>query len=188
VEKELRNLSFVVLAVVFLVALATSLVYAYLRRGRSASQSWDQLLARLSWIDRDAVNTIALDAVNESGEPRPWGDGFNLEPTAIWNLLGGLDGLETIQRNCEVLVDLACYVQQTYPEALLVAEQLRLNAREIEWHVGRLRGAAKTGNLRDSFDAYAQRAVVSYYMMTRHLLALYDAAGFARIAELQQAI
>jgi hypothetical protein len=188
VEKELRNLAFVVLAVLFLVALVAALFYAYLRSRRCAGQSWDDLLKRLSWIDRDAVSTIALDAICESGEPRPLGDGFTLEPDAIWKLLGGLEGLETIQRNCAVLVELASYIQRTYPEALLVAEQLRLNAREIDWHVGRLRGAAQTGNLQASFDAYAQRAVVSYYLMTRHLLALYDSAGFSRLAELQQAI
>jgi hypothetical protein len=188
VEKELRNLSFVVLAVLFLVALSTALLHTYLRARRSAGQSWDDLLGRLSWIDRDAVSTIALDAICESGEPRPSGDGFTLEPDVIWNLLGGLEGLEAIQHNCEVLVEMASYVQRTYPEALLVAEQLRLNAREIDWHVGRLKGAAQTGNLQASFDAYAQRAVVSYYLMTRHLLALYGSAGFSRLAELQQAI
>jgi hypothetical protein len=188
VEKELRNLSFVIFAAFFLVTLVALLFYAYRKSRRLAGQSWDELLARLSWIDRDAVNTIALDAISESGQPRPLGDGFNLEPDEIWNLLGGLEGLETIHSNCEVLVDLACYVQRTYPEALLVAEQLRLNAREVEWHVGRLRGAAQTGNLETSFDAYAQRAVVSYYLMTRNLLALYGSAGFSRIAELQQAI
>jgi hypothetical protein len=188
VEKELRNLTFVVLAVCFLVALATALLYAYLRSRRSTTRSWDDLLRQLIWIDRDAIHTIALDAISESGEPRPSGDGFELEPAAIWNLLGGMDGLEAIQRNCAVLIELASYIQRTYPEALVVAEQLRLNAREIEWHIGRLRGAEQTGNLKASFDSYAQRAVVSYYLMTQHLLALYGSAGFSRIAELQQAI
>jgi hypothetical protein len=184
----LRNLYFVVVAAFFLVSLTTTLVFTWLRARKSAGQSWDQLLNKLSWIDRNAVETIALDAVTESGEPRDSDEGYLLESDAIWNLLGGMDGLETIQNNCQVLVDLACYVQRTYPEAMLVAEQLRLNAREIEWHVGRLRGAAQTGNQRASFDSYAQRAVVSYYMMTRNLLSLYGAAGFTRLSELQQAI
>jgi hypothetical protein len=184
----LRNLSFVFLAVLFVVALVTTLLRAHLRTRRSADASWDDLLKRLSWIDRDAIATIALDVVSESGQPLPIGDGFALEPDTIWNLLGGLDGLETIERNCQVLVDLASYVQRFYPEALVVAEQLRLNAREIQWHVERLRGAAKTGNLQASFNTYAQRAVVSYYMMTRNVLALYSHAEFSRLAELQQAI
>jgi hypothetical protein len=184
----LRNLSFVILAVLLVVALAIALWRAYRRTRRSADASWDDLLKRLSWVDRDAIATIALDVVNESGEPLPNGDGFTLEHETIWNLLGGLDGLETIERNCQVLVDLATYVQRFHPEALVIAEQLRLNAREIQWHVERLRGAAKTGNLQASFDTYAQRAVVSYYMMTRNVLELYSRADFSHLADLQQAI
>ena len=63
-----------------------------------------------------------------------------------------------------------------------------LYAREIEWHVGRLKGAAETGNLQSSFAAYAQRATVTYYIMTRHVLELYSQVGFPRLADLQQAL
>jgi hypothetical protein len=174
---------------VFLLAgLASALLYFYLRTRRSVEPGWDDLMRRLKWIDRDAIATIALDAIDEDGEVLPQGDGFVLEPMAIWNLLGGLEGLEAVERNCAVLVDLAAYLQRWYPEALVVAEQLRRNAREIEWHVGRLRGAAQTGNLQSSFADYAQRATITYYLMTRRVLALYDTVGFANLAELQQAI
>ena len=184
----MRSLYFVVLAGLLLVALAAALLRHYLRARRSTDTTWEDLLQRLAPVDRDAIATIALDAVSESGEPLPQGDGYVLEPTAIWSLLGGLDGLEVLERNCQVLVELAAYLQLWYPEALIVAEQLRLNAREIEWHVGRLKGAAQTGNLQASFPDYAQRAVVTYYLMTRNLLVLYQHAGFPQIAELQQAI
>ena len=184
----MRNLYFAVVAVLFLAVLAAALLRYYLRARRSADASWEDLLKRLTWIDRDAIATIALDAISESGEPRPQGDGFDLEPAAIWKLLGGLEGVKILENNCQVLVELAAYVQRWHPEALVVAEQLRLNAREIEWHVGRLKGAEQTGNLQASFASYAQRTVVTYYLMTRHLLALYDHAGFPRLAELQQAI
>jgi hypothetical protein len=184
----LRNLYFAVVAVLFLAALAAALLRHYLRARRSADTTWEELLKRITWIDRAAIATIALDAINESGEPRPQGDGFALEPTAIWKLLGGLEGIEILEHNCQVLVELAAYVQRWYPEGLVVAERLRLNAREIEWHVDRLKGAARTGNLQASFASYAQRAVVTYYLMTRHVLALYDHAAFPRLAELQEAI
>ena len=184
----MSNLYFVVLAVFLLAGLAGALFY-YLRRAqRSAGTTWEDLLRRLVWIDRDAVATIALDAVSESGEPLPQGEGFALDPNAIWSLLGGLDGLEVIEHNCQILIELASYVQRWHPEALVVAEQLRLNAREIEWHVGRLKGAARTGNLEASFADYAQRAVVTYYRMTRHVLDLYGDAGLPQLAELQRAI
>ena len=103
-------------------------------------------------------------------------------------LLGGMEGLEELEKNCQVLVELAAYLQRWYPEAVVVAEQLRLSAREIEWHVGRLKGAAQTGNLQAAFGDYAQRAVTTYYFMTRHVLELYDRAGFAGLAELQSAL
>jgi hypothetical protein len=184
----LRNLYFAVLVVVFLLVPLATMLWFHLRARRSAEATWEGLLSQLTWVDRDAIATIALDVVGESGEPRPRGESFLMEPAAIWKLLGGLEGLEILEHNCHVLVELASYVQKWYPEALVVAEQLRLNAREIEWHVSRLKGAAQTGKLESAFADYAQRAVVTYYMMTRHLLALYDHASFPRIAELQQAI
>jgi hypothetical protein len=111
-----------------------------------------------------------------------------LEPSAIWTLLGGLEGLEALERNCHVLVELAAHVQESYPEALIVAERLRLHAREIEWHVGRLKGAAQTGNLQSSFVDYAQRAAATYYMMTKLVLNLYEHVDFPKLAQLEQAI
>lgn len=182
----MSNLYFVVFAVLFLVALATALTYYLIRARRSADTSWEDLLHRLKLLDRDAIATVALDGMADPENSQ--NESFGLDPTVIWNLLGGLEGLEVIQQNCQVLVELATYVQRWYPEAVMVAEQLRLNAREIEWHVGRLQGAAKTGNLKTSFATYAQPAVVSYYRMTRNVLALYEAAGFSRMAELQAAI
>lgn len=184
----MRNLYFVVLAVLLMVALSAILVRYYLRTRRSEETTWEDMLRRLTWIDRDTVAMIALDVIEESGEPRPQGDSFALDPSKIWTLLGGLEGLEVMEHNCQVLVELASYVQQWYPEALVVAEQLRLNAREIEWHVGRLKGAAETGNLQSSFAAYAQRATVTYYLMTKHVLELYSQVSFPRLADLQQAI
>ncbi len=169
-------------------ALVALLLRHYLHGRRLARSTWDDLLQRLTQVDRDHIAMIALDVVTESGEPRPETNSFVLDPSAIWTLLGGLKGLEAMEQNCQVLVELAAYVQKWYPEALVVAEQLRLNAREIEWHVGRLKGAAQTGNLQSAFADYAQRAVVTYYLMTRHVLDLYRLANVPGFTDLQQAL
>jgi len=184
----MRNLYFVLCAGFFLAGLAATSIRYYLRSRQSSRATWEDLLKRLTWVDRDKIARIALDAIAETGEPRRGEDGFVLEPSEIWTLLGGLEGLEVLERNCQVLVELASYVQRWYPEALVVAEQLRLNAREIEWHVGRLKGAAQTGNLQGAFADYAQRAVATYYLMTRHVLELYEQASFPELAQLQAAI
>jgi hypothetical protein len=80
------------------------------------------------------------------------------------------------------------YLQQWYPEALTAAEQLRLNAREIEWNIGRLRSAQKTGKLESVFVMYAQPAVATYYLMTQRVLAIYEQGRFAMLPDLRDAL
>jgi hypothetical protein len=162
--------------------------YYYSRHRQSPQASWEELVKKLISIDRNTIALVALDLVDEAGEPRRPAYGANLEPAQLWNLIGGLKGLELLEKNSDVLIDLAYYLQQWYPEALVIAEQLRLDARELKWHVGRLKGAAQTGNLQISFPFYAQRAVVSYYLMTRRLLDLYQAVNFSMLAQLQEAL
>jgi hypothetical protein len=181
-------LLFAVPAVLVLGVLISLLVYFSLRTRRAAEASWEDLLKRLIWIDRDAVTTVALDALGDAEYARLGQGGFTLDPPQIWNMIGGMKGLEVVEHNCQVLVELAAYLQRYYPEALAIAEQLRLNAREVEWHVNRLKGAEQTGNLQASFAEYAQRAVATYYLMTRHVLSLYEQVSFDRLPELQRAI
>ncbi len=138
-------------------------------------------------VNKENIAIVALDLIDEEGNPRN-SEEPELNPERIWDLLGGMKGLEALGSNCEVLIDLAAHVQLWYPEALIVAEQLRINAREIKWHIERLRGAAQTGNLESSFPAYAQRAAATYYLMTKHVLSLYESASVPGLADLQAAL
>jgi hypothetical protein len=183
-----HNLYFVAAIGIFLSALVLIAGYYYFQTRRSSPASWEDLFAKLTWIDRNNIAEVALDLVDGSGQPKVADDAGSLEPSQMWRLIGGLKGLEVLERNSEVLIELAFYVQQWYPEALVIAERLRLNARELKWHVERLKGAAQKGNLQVSFPFYAQRAVVSYYRMTRQLLTLYEAGNFSMLADLQRAL
>jgi hypothetical protein len=182
------NLHFVTAIGLFVTALVAIAGYYYFRGRRSLPVSWEEQLAKLTWIDRNSIAAVALDLVDESGQPRTTDNGGGLDPSQVWRLTGGLEGLEVMERNSEVLIDLASYVQQWYPEAVVIAERLRLDARELKWHVKRLKGAAQNGNLQISFPFYAQRAVVSYYRMTRQVLSLYEAGNFSMLADLQKAL
>ena len=79
-------------------------------------------------------------------------------------------------------------LQQWYPEAVVIAERLRLDARELGWHVARLKGAAQKGNLQVSFPFYAQRAVAYLLPHDPALLSLYEAGNFSMLADLQRAL
>jgi hypothetical protein len=173
---------------VFLSLLLLTAGYSWVRGRQSGEAEWEELFAKLTWIDRNNIAEVALDLVDESGQPKLTEDEAGLEPDRLWNLIGGLEGLEVLERNSDVLIELAFYVQKWYPEALPVAERLRLDARELKWHVARLRGAARKGDLQVSFPFYAQRAVVRYYLMTRRVLSLYEAGNFSKLALLQRTL
>jgi len=183
-----RTVLFLAAIAIFVSILIVLAAYYYRRARRTSAANWERLLERLTMMDREGVAQIALDYVDESGQRRADSSDTELESSQIWKLIGGLEGLEVLERNSLVLIDLAFYVQQWYPEAVVLAEELRLNAREIEWHVKRLRGAAKTGNLESSFAAYAQPAIAKYYLMTRHVLALYERGNLPMLIDLQRAI
>jgi hypothetical protein len=173
-------------AIGIVVGALLSIVGYYYSRGRPSPQvSWEELIKKLTCIDRNTIAQVALDLVDESGESA---DFPHLEPAQLWSLIGGLHGLELLEKNSDVLIELAFFLQRWYPEAVVIAERLRLDARELKWHVARLRGAARTGNLQISFPFYAQRAVVTYYLMTRRVLDLYQAVNFSMLAKLQEAL
>jgi hypothetical protein len=173
---------------IFVVSLIAIAAYYYRRARNSTQNDWDSLLNRLARVDRSSIAEVALDVIDESGQQRKDQGSAILEPPEIWKLLGGMEGIEALEANCAVLIDLAFYLQQQYPEALVVAEQLRLSAREIEWQVGRLRGAAETGKLAGAFPMYGQRVAAAYYLMTQRLLDLYQQGDPPKLAALQKAL
>jgi hypothetical protein len=185
---NVRIVCFLIAVVVFMVALVAIAAYYSRRSQRSSQRDWERLFKRLAVLDRGSIAEVALDIIDETGQRRKDEGSAALEPSEIWKLVGGLEGLEELAANCTVLIDLAFYVQQWYPEAIVVAEQLRLSAREIEWHLSRLKGAQQTGKLETAFTMYAQPAVAAYYVMTRRVLALYEQGNLPMLSELQKAL
>ena len=183
-----HNFYFLTAVALFLAVQLCMAGYFYFRRRRSSRVSWEHLLAQLSFTDHDNLTQVAMDLIDESGLRREDDACSSIEPAQLWTLVGGLEGLKALEKNSEVLIALAFYVQQWHPEAVAVAETLRHDARELRWHVARLNGAAQTGNLQISFPFYAQRAVATYYLMTRRVLSLYEAGNFAMLSDLQRAL
>jgi hypothetical protein len=177
----MNQLAFLLAVAAFVAILLGVAVYFLLRSRNATRNAWVLLLGRLQQIDRDKFAAVALDLLDED-------QARQLDPNLIFEMIDGMHGLDALEQNCDVLIDLAAYVQRWYPEALQLAEELRLNAREIKWHIGRLRGASQTGHLREQFPIYAQRAVATYYLMTRSLLVLYEGVQLPEFAELQRAL
>jgi hypothetical protein len=92
--------NFYFLSAIGVVVLALlSIVGYYYSRGRPSPQvSWEELVKKLIWIDRNTIAQVALDLVDESGAPKESADAANLEPEQLWRLIGGLQGLECWRR------------------------------------------------------------------------------------------
>lgn len=184
----MSSLYFVVGVLTLIAILALSAWFSFSRMRQESDASWESLVKKLDWVDSSKVAEIALDLLNESDEQESVFGRQELDPSTIWDMIGGLQGLEIVKNNSRVIIDLAAHLQRYYPEAVQVAEELRLDARELEWHVERLRGAEKTGNLQISFPEYAQHAIAIYYRMSRQLLNLYEVANSPMLPALQRAL
>jgi hypothetical protein len=180
-------LPFLLLTGVLIVAILATGGYYFWRLRKSARAGWEDLLKRLIAIDHNGVDTVALDAIESSGKRRTDHLARELEPDRIWELLGGLEGMQRMEANSRVLVDMAAYLQRSYPEAVAVAEELRLQARELEWHVERLRMAEDQGSLEFHISTYAQNAAIAYYLMEQRLQALCQRTNMPTFRSLQGA-
>lgn len=168
------NFLFALLVCLLLVFLAVVAVRA--RRRQAASTEWEVLLRRLAAIDRDAIERIAYS------DEEPFATATE-QGSEIWFRQVGWKGLDDLQNNCAVMVDMARHIQSRYPEGVIVAEQLRLTARQIEWHLNRVRLASQAGHFEECFREYGNRAICLYFDMTQTLKVLYREL---RIAEREQ--
>jgi len=179
------NLLFLSLACLLIAFILAVGIYYALRLRASTSTEWEALLGKLIAIDRNGVDAVALDAIELSGQRRTDKLARELDPDEIWKLLGGLDGVKRLESNSRILVEMAAYLQRSYPEAAAVAEDLRLQAKELELHVGRLRMADEQGSLEFHIATYAQNAAVAYYLMEQRLQVLCQRANVQTFRPLQ---
>lgn len=178
---------FLVLASIVLVILISGTAY-YFWRAQKYKENWEHLLNRLVTVNRENISAVALDAIDPSGRRRTDEFARELKPEQIWELLGGIEGVEALERNSRVLIDIAIYLKKWHPDAALLAEELRLQARELEWQVGKLRMAAEKGHLEFHFASYAQNATIGYYLMRAQLLELYRRSNAPLFVDLDRAI
>jgi hypothetical protein len=162
--------------------------YSNLPASISSRKRWDKLFAKLVQIDRRKVARIAPSLLGELGEMEAVPAIEDVELSKLWTVLGGLTGLQALQKNSAILVEMALYWQQWSPDVLVTTERLRSDARKLKWHLSRLEAASRTGKLRVTVPFYAPQALCIYYRMTRDLLGLYEASNRSMFALLRKVL
>ena len=154
-----------------------------LRRRKQQNTTWNTLLARLEPLNFADLETIAKAYL----EPR--GNQLELQPQAMWHLLGGADGLPRLRRNAEVMLDLAIFVQRwNFEDATIVAEIMRRDAARLQKAINQIEMAMllRRQNLR--IPLYIHEASAAYYLMRQRLLVLYETSHAGLLPRLAEAL
>jgi hypothetical protein len=172
---------------VLVVVLSLGTAYTW-RLRTSHRRTWEELISKLVSTNCQDIETVALDAVEPSGERRSDALRRELGRKQIWDLLGGMEGIRRMENNSRVLVEIAAYLERWHPEAADAAEEIRLEARSLDWQTRWLHEAEKNGCLELHFHSYGQNAAISYYAMARKTMALFQESEASLLGDLQRAL
>ncbi len=170
-------------------ALVGSLLAAAIRSQVSAvrvnRRSWQDLVSQIKRIEFQRVTSVARDYL----EPKE--GQISLEPTDMWLMLGGREGLRRMRENARLMLLLAAHAQRwNFDEGVIVTERMRRDALRLRRAIWRIELALTFHTvLRRSatvipFDLH--EAASSYYLMRQRLLALYQTSHsglYPRLAE-----
>jgi hypothetical protein len=174
------------MAVIVITALVTlllgyALLHSYLSANRLARCTWDELVAKLHPVKSDGVMTVALNHLV------PQKDTLDLQPEEMWNLLGGLEGVQRMRENGRILIALASYVERwNFDEGIIIAERMRRDGLQLRRAVTHIMLATFLGRQKMRIPFYLHEAASSYYLMRQRLLVLYEtnhAGLYPRLAE-----
>jgi hypothetical protein len=167
----------------FILIIIAAFAYAHAAGNRLRVAEWDNLIAAIEPIHARGLEIVALDHL------RPHGNQLRLEPEEMWGLVGGLEGLNRMRRNADLMIALAAYVNRwNYDQAIIVAEKIRHDSVQlkralflIKWNL-----YIRRSQLRVPF--YIHQAASAYYLMTKRLLTLYEANQYMLYPRLAQTI
>jgi len=157
-----------ILCIVMLV-LVGRFCYRTIAARRFYNVDWNDLFKKLEVVPRMAVAQIGNEYLN------PGLNQIATEPTDIWLGLGGMEGIQRMRRNADVLVALAAYAERwNFTESVIVKERMRRDALQLRRAIFQLtvRRVLHVGQLRIPFHLH--ESVAAYHLMTKRLLMLYQ--------------
>lgn len=169
--------------VLCLCLVAAGTVYYSIASHRLRAAPWESLVAQIQPVDSKKLELIALETLQPRTTPT------RMEHDEIWELLGGLDGLERMRNNASILIALAAYAQQwNRQEATLVAERMRRDALQLKKALRHIRLGLLLHRHPSGQPFYVHDAAAAYYLMTQRLLMLYQVSHEGLLPQLAQAL
>lgn len=165
------------------IATAILLVHVQLKERKFSADDWDTLVSQLQVVPLQGLEQVASEHLH------PRGSQVGMEPLEMWHLIGGVEGLERMERNADILIRLASYVSRwNYTEAMIVAERMRQDSLNLRRALLSIKKQHYSKKHRIRIPFYVQQAASAYYLMTRRIIALYQTNQFILYPRLSEAL
>jgi hypothetical protein len=146
---------------------------------------WDDLVGRLVPGPVEGIAAIAVIAVDYL---QPTKGQLEIKTGQLWVMIGGLEGINSMYANAEILLALAGYAQRWNPdESVIVGERMRRDGLILRRATKKLSLGFVTG-IDTHGPFHVQEAASAYYLMRRRLLVLYETSHVGRHSRLAAAI
>lgn len=152
-------------------------------RRQTRAASWDVLLSLAEKVDLEKLHKVAECYLRPSREQ------FKREPAEMWDLMGGLDGMNSLYRNAELMLKLAVFAEQwQHPEAALIAELIRRDGVRVKKLVTRMQLHLLMRRVPVSLAFDVQELAATYVLMRSRLVGLYETCHVARVPALSASL
>jgi hypothetical protein len=136
---------------------------------RYSLDSWEELCTRLRPVDLSGIKTLSDEYLQPSTSRAA------RTQDEVWALVGGAEGVKTMQQNAVVLLAMASRaLQWTPPEQQYIFEQMQRDSIAFERAVIGLALGKTSGYGKARVSLYVQEAANSYCLMRRRLFVLYE--------------
>ena len=152
-----------------LIGLAVGAQLRFARRERALKHvSWDDLIGRLR-----PMNTIELQKIADCFL-HPDAHQLRVEPGTMWETVGGLAGLQQLNSNVEVMLQLAIYAERwNDANGRVLSEIMRRDAVRVQACVQKIELSMLTRRGLVYLGMELQEAIASYCLLRARLLGMY---------------
>jgi hypothetical protein len=156
-----------------LVACALIAGYFYMARQQRSqlASDWASVVSKLQPLPAPGLTAVAETYLH------PRSNQIELDPEAIFALLGGAQGLRVMRQNAAVMLQLAGYATRwNHVEAVVVTEMIRRDARRLQNAIFMIRLELFWRRMAFRAPFRLQEAAAAYHLMTCRLSALYESS------------
>ena len=179
-----------ILTILVAVAVVLALLLLRNRARRDREMSWEQIVSKLCPVESEGVATISNRYLN------PQKNLTETQPQAMYQMLGGMAGLNAMYENSKVILALAGYATRwNFEEGYIVTEKIRRDAVRLQRTIMliQLEIVLKDGIFYKIFRLRKaafrlEEAASLYQRMTLHLLALYESSHVGLYPQLLAAL